>query len=220
MRRLRSGTPPRPRMLLDAVLALAILGLLALVAARLDSRTEVEADGRAAVNDGDTLTLGGARIRLAGIDAPEYHQICRRDEQPYPCGCQSRLALVALIAGRPVVCSGAEHDRYGRLLARCRAGEDDLNRRQVSGGWALAYGGYDDAEAEARAARRGLWAGTFDSPRHRRDTHAGPPAEAAPAAQARAAGWLDLVAGWLSELLGFRSPASSGTTAAGKEVQP
>ena len=118
---------------------------------------------------------------------------------------------MALIAGRAVVCSGAEHDRYGRLLARCRAGEDDLNRRQVSGGWALAYGGYDDAEAEARAARRGLWAGTFDSPRHWRDTHAGPPAEAAPAAQATAAGWLDLVAGWLSELLGFRSPASSGT---------
>src|SRR5262245_39747615 len=98
--------PPRPRSpwrrLWAWFLTIAILGLLVLLAARLD-RTETRSlEGRVTVNDGDSLTLGAERIRLRGIDAPEFEQTCRRDGVDYPCGRQARQALVGLIGGRPV----------------------------------------------------------------------------------------------------------------------
>lgn len=152
-------------------MAFAILGLLVVVSSRLDRVETRQAAGTAIVNDGDTLTLDGQKIRLRGIDAPEYNQTCRRDGADYPCGRRSREALGRLIAGRPVICSGWEHDRYGRLLGNCRAGEDDLNEAQVTDGWAVAYGGYADQEELARAKGLGIWAGDFDRPRDWRQSH-------------------------------------------------
>ena len=36
--------------------------------------------GNVRIIDGDTLEIGGKRVRLFGVDAPELHQICW-DEQ-------------------------------------------------------------------------------------------------------------------------------------------
>lgn len=163
----------RHRKFLDYALAFAILGLLLVVSSRLDRIESRQATGVVTVNDGDTLTLNGEKIRLRGIDAPEYDQICLRDGEEYPCGRRSRDALGNLIAGRPVTCSGWERDRYGRLLGDCSAGDDDLNAAQVAGGWAVAYGDYRDREEEARAMGLGLWAGEFERPRDWRRSHGG-----------------------------------------------
>jgi endonuclease YncB( thermonuclease family) len=157
----------------DALLAAAILGLLVLLAARLDRVETRTTMGAAVIKDGDSLTIGNERIRLRGIDAPEYGQVCHRDGAGYRCGQLSRAALQALIGDRAVSCDGWERDRYGRLLARCRAGEVDLNRAQVSSGWAVAFGDFEDEERVAREARLGIWSGSFDMPRHWRDTHGG-----------------------------------------------
>ena len=110
---------------------------------------------------------------FVGIDAPEYDQICQRNGADYACGRDARKALAGLVAGSAVSCEGWETDRFGRLLAVCKAGQVDLNRRQVEEGWAVAYGDYFDAERTARDAKRGLWAGTSDRPRHWRDRHGG-----------------------------------------------
>ncbi|BCH32331.1 nuclease [Mesorhizobium sp. L-8-10] len=163
----------RLRKLLDYALTFAILGMLAVVASRLDRVETRQAAGAAVVNDGDTLTLGTERVRLRGIDAPEYNQTCMRDGTGYPCGRRSREALSRLISGRAVTCEGWERDRYGRLLGQCSAGAVDLNKEQVAAGWAIAYGGYLDEEDAARAGRLGLWAGEFDRPRDWRETHGG-----------------------------------------------
>ncbi|TIQ02261.1 MAG: thermonuclease family protein, partial [Mesorhizobium sp.] len=68
--------PPRPRSLwrrlADYALAVLVLGLLILLAARLDRIETRKTEGAAVVNDGDTITLGTERIRMRGIDAPEY----------------------------------------------------------------------------------------------------------------------------------------------------
>lgn len=120
--------------------------------------------GRVHVADGDSLTLDGERIRLAGIDAPERGQTCRLDGAGRACGEAARDHLVALIAGRPVECDWTKLDKYGRRLARCRAGGVDLAAAMVRDGWAVAYGAHEREEADARAARRGLWAGTFERP--------------------------------------------------------
>ena len=150
-----------------------LFSLLAALAVRLeDTRTRVE-QGAAFVVDGDPLALGGRRIRLVGIDAPEYGETCRRAGSAYACGRLARQALVEAIAGRPVSCSGNRVDRYGRLLGDCRAGEADLNRAQVAAGWAVAYGDFEAEERAARAAGLGLWAGEFEWPQDWRRRHDG-----------------------------------------------
>lgn len=161
----------RWRTLADYALTVAILGLLLLVSARLDRVETRQALGAAVINDGDSITLGNERIRLRGIDAPEYRQVCRKDGEDYPCGRRSREALSKLVAGREVACTGWERDKYRRLLAECSAGGVNLNRAQVKAGWAIAYGDYETDEAEARREHSGVWAGDFDQPRDWRRTH-------------------------------------------------
>jgi len=137
--------------------------------------------GRLHVSDGDSLTLDGVRVRLAGIDAPETDQSCTLLGERHPCGREAREHLVHLIAARPVSCSWSREDRYGRRLGRCRAGDTDLNAEMVRSGWALAYGGYEREQAEARARGRGLWSGDFVAPQDfRRDKR-----------EHRDAGWFD-----------------------------
>ncbi len=52
--------------------------------------------------------------------------------------------------------------------ARCTVAGEDLEKWMVANGWALAYRRYSldyiDEEAEAQAARRGIWAGEFVKP--------------------------------------------------------
>ncbi|MBK8457575.1 MAG: thermonuclease family protein [Phyllobacteriaceae bacterium] len=108
---------------------------------------------------------------MKGLDAPEFSQICRRDNADYGCGREARGELKRLIGGQKVVCDGWERDKYNRLLASCRAGATDLNASMVANGWAVAYGGYAAEEAAARQAKRGLWAGTFDRPSSWRAAH-------------------------------------------------
>ena len=171
---MRSAVPRGPlRKFLDYCLAAAILALLALVAARLDRVETMQVGGKPVINDGDSITLGAERIRLRGIDAPEYNQMCQKRGADYACGRRSREALASLVAGRPVSCSGWERDRYGRLLAVCTAAGVDLNRSQVERGWAVAYGDYEDAETMARQNSAGLWAGSFERPQDWRRIHGG-----------------------------------------------
>jgi endonuclease YncB( thermonuclease family) len=125
--------------------------------------------GRAKVVDGDSLEVAGERIRLFGIDAPEAHQQCRDARGvPYACGRAATRALAAL-AGARVSCTLVTHDRYERDVATCTANGRDLGDAMVRAGHALDYarhsgGRYAEAEREARAAKRGIWAGTFEQP--------------------------------------------------------
>ena len=109
------------------------------------------------VIDGDTLDLGGERIRLFAIDAPERGQRCG----PVACGKAATEALAAILAAGPVRCTRVNTDRYGRTVARCRAGRLDVNREMVRRGMAWAYRQYSDDygrdEKEARKARIGIW---------------------------------------------------------------
>jgi len=167
-RRPRPGRS-RARRYAEYGLTFVILIALAVLTTRFDMLNTRTLEGAAIVNDGDSLTLGSERIRLRGIDAPEYGQTCERAGQTYSCGREARLSLQVLARSGPLKCEGWERDRFDRLLAVCTAGAIELNRRQVENGWAVSYGGYHDAEQQARAARRGIWAGDFERPRDYRD---------------------------------------------------
>ena len=69
----------------------------------------------AIVLDGDTLTLGGTKSRLDGIDAPEFNQICLDEKgQPWKRGFAARDALAKLIANRTVQCEDEGIDKVHR----------------------------------------------------------------------------------------------------------
>ncbi len=124
--------------------------------------------GRATIVDGDTLDIGGKRIRLYGIDAPESRQNCQTESLSYRCGQDATAALADKIGQRPVTCHRKDVDRYGRIVAVCWIGAEDLNAWMVWQGWAVAYRRFSTDyvlhEDTARKARRGLWQGEFQMP--------------------------------------------------------
>jgi endonuclease YncB( thermonuclease family) len=122
--------------------------------------------------DGDSLrAANGAEYRLFGIDAPELHQTCNEaDGKAWLCGRAAKAKLTTLIKGGNVNCEARATDRFGRIVAVCSAeGVPDLGEAMVRDGYAIDLGGaagnpYRDAQAEAEAAKRGIWRGTFERP--------------------------------------------------------
>lgn len=121
--------------------------------------------------DGDSFSLGNQRYRLYGIDAPELHQECTDARGgAWPCGTRARSELRRIIGTHPVECRIVSTDRYGRAIAVCHAGGRDLAEEMVRAGFATiidrrgSHNPYGAAQAEARADKRGLWAGRFDTP--------------------------------------------------------
>jgi endonuclease YncB( thermonuclease family) len=150
-------------------------------------REQVEAGvpivGRPWVVDGDSIRIEGVSIRLEGIDAPEWDQTCTDPNgRSWRCGLAASHQLRAHVHGNPLTCRPRAHDRYGRTVATCALPDgSDVNAWLVRQGWAIASGYsriYVAEEAEAKADKRGIWAGTFidpaewrrqkaDRPRHR-----------------------------------------------------
>ena len=125
--------------------------------------------GKPYVTDGDTVKISGERIRLEGIDAPEWKQRCKdASGKGYDCGIVSTSALRTKIGHNSIKCEGTKRDRYGRFIGTCYLNELDLNGWMVRRGYALAYTRYSrryvSAEQKARKNSRGLWAGEFVAP--------------------------------------------------------
>jgi endonuclease YncB( thermonuclease family) len=158
------------RRLIDILVAYAVIGALIALAVRLKGEPPPDLVGHALAIDGDTLFLSGERLRLIGIDAPELEQSCDRDGHAAPCGREARDALRAMLAD-PVTCRGLGRDVYGRRLVRCSTAGGEIAPRLVAAGKALAEGCCRAEEAAARAAGRGVWAGTFERPDQWRRRH-------------------------------------------------
>lgn len=112
------------------------------------------------VYDGDTLTAncpeGRVKVRVFGIDAPEMGQA--------PWGQISRDALRGMLPSSGAVrLRVIDQDRYQRSVAQVFADERDLGLEMVRQGRAIVYESYNhspayqQAENEARQARRGIW---------------------------------------------------------------
>jgi endonuclease YncB( thermonuclease family) len=113
-----------------------------------------------AVADGDTLTVlvdrKQVKVRIADIDAPESKQAF---------GSRSRQALAELCFRRPAQVTDKGPDRYGRTVGEVSCAGRDVATDQVRAGMAWVFTRYAPKnsplyaiEAEARTARRGLWA--------------------------------------------------------------
>jgi endonuclease YncB( thermonuclease family) len=137
-------------------------------AKRSPSSLQESLTGIPTVTDGDTIRIGNTRIRLHGIDAPETNQICERNGKKWRCGREATKALRTVIGEKSVSCSKRDIDRYGRVVAVCRAGSINLNAWMVENGWAVAYRRYSRDyiadEQGAKASRHGMWSGKFIMP--------------------------------------------------------
>lgn len=126
------------------------------------------------VTDGDTLWVRTSargtptKVRIQGMDAPESCQAW---------GPQASAALQARVLHQSVQLQSKARDDYGRLLARVNLGGEDVGRWMVANGHAWSYhyrhyaGPYAAEQAQAQAARRGLWAASATEPRVFRKQH-------------------------------------------------
>ena len=135
----------------------------------------VEFSGTAArISDGDTLWVrpddGRApiRVRLQGLDAPE---LCQSG------GAAARAALAQQLTGRRFRVRVLRRDDWGRLLVRITVEAKDVGAELVrqgqawSDGWRHHPGPYAAEEAQARSARRGVFAQAAERPREFRRRH-------------------------------------------------
>lgn len=168
----------------SALAGILALGVLALVpVGGTAARSGVA--GPAHVVDGDTLDIGGERVRLEGIDAPEMAQTCpRRFIGSWACGKAAAGALEGLVAGQNVACQSLGTDKYGRLLGVCFVAGRDINAEMVRQGHAWAFVRYStsyvEEEAQARALRVGIWQGDAEPAWVYRDKRWAGAGEAAP----------------------------------------
>jgi endonuclease YncB( thermonuclease family) len=144
------------------------------------------------VIDGDTLRMGDVSLRLAGIDAPELHQICTaRDGSMYRCGESAQQRLVSLAANNLVYCShpvqeqGANNslsaqlkESFGRPIVSCWVHPEgvrsfDLAERMAKVGYADIFRNrgrvdpnapYACEVSDALAKRIGIWSGATLTP--------------------------------------------------------
>lgn len=133
-----------------------LLALCALPAPAADFAAKV-----VGITDGDTLTVltpvkRQVKVRMHGIDAPETGQ---------DFGSRAKQAASELAFGKQVTVREVDWDRYGRTVAEVTLpGGRSLNREMVRAGMAWWYAKYAPAdrdlaelEADAKAAKRGLW---------------------------------------------------------------
>ncbi|MBQ2261141.1 MAG: thermonuclease family protein [Loktanella sp.] len=141
--------------------------------------------GTIRVIDADTFDIGGDRVRLFGIDAPEIGQPCVLNRQQIDCGRWATDLVKAAFEGQTARCNFREFDRYGRHVATCEVAGRDMGQVIVSAGWAIAYRRYSDLydldEKAAAVAGRGLWSATMEEPESYRATSNAAPAAPDPA---------------------------------------
>lgn len=117
-----------------------------------------------AIVDGDTFDLDGVRIRINGIDAPEYGQNCGS----WDCGAEALEYLQSLISSGPIECESLGDDAYGRIIGKCTVTGQDIGAAMVRRGLAYAYVKYSTEyvpeEEVARTQAVGLWGGNFQRP--------------------------------------------------------
>lgn len=148
--------------LLCLVLSTAILGGPAQAAGK-------RITGTIQVIDGDTFDVGGTRVRLFGIDAPEGDQTCtdaRGDE--LRCGAFVTTQVRDAYQGKKTVCRQIDTDRYGRSVARCVVENVDVGQTLVASGLAFAFAEYSRdyiaVEKASIRAGRGIHAYTMIRP--------------------------------------------------------
>jgi len=127
--------------------------------------------GYAKVVTGSTLYVNGLNVKMYGIDAPDISQTCADSHgRGYYCGREARSWLQDWLNNRDVTCHILGKVENGWATGTCFVENNkfDVAAVVVNAGWAVAFTQntdvYVEYERQAKANRRGLWAGTFYKP--------------------------------------------------------
>lgn len=130
--------------------------------------------GTPRIVDGDTVAFDDRVVRIVGIDAPEFDQVCQYEGgHVWPCGEHSSQFLQQLARSYTWRCDHSGTDKYRRILARCwlltrgaqsQTNGADVASRLVAAGLAFSEAGYGQEEALAKASRLGMHAGDYIRP--------------------------------------------------------
>ena len=129
-----------------AYAACAAVALLGLAVGRADLSSVAAAPGEPAsalhvrVIDGDTLDIGGERVRIANIDTPEMPPRSRCASEADG-ALRARDRLKAITASGSVTLERTGTDRYGRTLANVSVGGADAGRALIAAGLARPWEG-------------------------------------------------------------------------------
>lgn len=136
--------------------------------------------GKAFVVDGDTIKIGGKKIRLLNIDSAESKQKCfNKNNREYLCGKAATDFLINLIGGKIVSCEYHNLDIYNRILGTCFLNKTNINLEMIRSGHAIIYSyknsseSYIETEDYAKAKNLGLWQGHFEIPKDFRKRNRG-----------------------------------------------
>ncbi len=129
------------------------------------------------VYNGKSFTLeSGEKVRLASIQVPNIQEVSGLKRAGEPMGEQSHQALIDLIQNQTLTLTFSHEkiDRKGRLIALAALPDGRIVQEEmIQQGWALAYPFPDSGalmpkwqklEAEARAAKRGIWQDSYWNP--------------------------------------------------------
>lgn len=120
-------------------------------------------NGAAHAFRGDIVTVRGTKVLLFGITAPADGEQCSLETGSASCAEAAKAALAALVADGPISCSFVRKIGHGSYQGRCRRADgSDIGLILLRKGWARADAEASDeyraAEADAKAAKRGVWA--------------------------------------------------------------
>lgn len=114
------------------------------------------------------------RIRLEGVEGCEVRQKAELEGVQWPCGAVGAAWLVGLTLGKTVECRPTRFERGGdsAYRAQCFVDGRDLAAEGIRAGMLVMatpageppLPSYAELEAEARAARRGIWSSHFALP--------------------------------------------------------
>ena len=132
--------------------------------------------GKAKIIDGDSIIINKKEIRLYGIDAPEYKQICYdKNNQPYKCGITALNYLKKTTKNKKLKCYISGKDYYDRYLSTCFYQQKEkwhnINEQMVNSGWATSYSNkskYYPLMLKAKLNKKGIWQGKFLNPKQYR----------------------------------------------------
>jgi endonuclease YncB( thermonuclease family) len=146
---------------------LAAVGIVALML--VESAGAVVITGVAEVTRPYAFNLSGYEVYLLGVDSVEIRQVCTIAREPWECGPPAQRQLETILSEGELTCDTVVGpDEAQRVIAECSVSGQDVGRRFIESGFGVAIPGetsrYDEVQAEARAAERGLWQGTFTPP--------------------------------------------------------
>ena len=157
-------------LLLALAKAFALFSLLLLLPPHWQGYAQSEKAPSVDVIDGDTLILDGNLYKLQGIDAPELGQTCLNAGVEWSCGLEAALALRKMVTiSGDLACHWVNRETDpADFSASCTIGTEDLGRRMLLSGYAVALEnvvpGYADAENTAKTGKLGVWRGEFVVP--------------------------------------------------------